>query len=157
MAAFPQQQGAENANDAQVEEEAEQERPHRPREGRQAPVGHQRRFAGHHVGYDGLHLEVCPHHGADVEELVAVACHTKSLCVGNVQQPADNCAQARGGALILSALTTAATSPKICLSAAEKTENSVALAKQQTPTIFACRFRSYYITIRRPAVLPLHV
>lgn len=79
VAAFPQQQGAENSNDAQVEEEAEEERPHGPQEGRQHPVGDQRGFARHHVGYDGLHLEVRPHHGADVEELVAVACDTNIM------------------------------------------------------------------------------
>lgn len=78
MAAFPQQQAAENSNDAQVEEEAEEECPHGPEEGGHHALGDQRGFPRHHVCYDGLHLEVRPHHGADVEELVAVACETMS-------------------------------------------------------------------------------
>lgn len=36
-------------------------------------MGQQRRPAGRHVCDDPLHLEVGPHHGADVEQLVAVA------------------------------------------------------------------------------------
>lgn len=77
VAAFPQQQGAENSNDGQVEEEADEEGPHSAQEGWQHPASHQRGPPGHHVSDDGLHLEVCAHHGADVEELVAVACGTK--------------------------------------------------------------------------------
>lgn len=36
-------------------------------------MGHEPRPARHHVCNDALHLEVGPHHSADVEELVAVA------------------------------------------------------------------------------------
>lgn len=121
VAAFPQQQGAENSNDAQVEEEAEEKSPRGPQEGRQHPVGDQRGFPRHHVGYDGLHLEVCPHHSADVEELVAVACETKSLCVRNVRQPANSCSPLQDVGFVSSVLTSAPKSPKICFSAAEKT------------------------------------
>lgn len=78
VAAFPQQQGAENSNDAEVEEEAEEERPHGPQEGGHRSLGDEQGFPRHHVRYDRLHLEVCPHHSADVEELVAVAWETRS-------------------------------------------------------------------------------
>lgn len=121
VAAFPQQQGAENSNDAQVETEAEEECPHGPQEGRQHPVGDQHRFPRHHVGDDSLHLEVRPHHSADVEELVAVACETKSLrwkrattCNNN------NGARPQDAGFISSLLPSAPKSPKIWF-AAKKT------------------------------------
>lgn len=71
---FPQQRGAENADDAQVEDEADDQHPDSPQEGGHGSVGHEHRPPWHHVCYHALHLEVRPHHGADVEELVAVAC-----------------------------------------------------------------------------------
>lgn len=78
VVAFPQQQGAENSNDAEVEEEAEEECPHGPQEGGHHSLGDEHGFPRHHVRYDRLHLEVRPHHSADVEELVAVAWETRS-------------------------------------------------------------------------------
>lgn len=77
VAAFPQQRGAENADDAQVEDEAEDQHPDGPQEGGHRRVGHERRPPRRHVCDHALHLEVGPHHGADVEELVAVACETR--------------------------------------------------------------------------------
>lgn len=73
-AGFPQQRGTENADDAQVEDEADDQHPDGPQEGGHSSVGHEHRPPWHHVCYHALHLEVGPHHGADVEELVAVAC-----------------------------------------------------------------------------------
>lgn len=73
VAGFPQQRGAENADDAQVEDEADGQHPDGPQEGRHRSVGHEPRPPRRHVCYHALHLEVGPHHGADVEELVAVA------------------------------------------------------------------------------------
>lgn len=80
VAAFPQQQSAEDSNDAQVEEEAEEECPHGPEEGGHHAVGGEHGLPWHHVCNDGLHLKVCPHHSTDVEELVAVACQERSVC-----------------------------------------------------------------------------
>lgn len=74
MAGLPQQWGAENDDDAQVEDEAGDQHPDGPQEGRHRPVGQEPRPPWRHVRYHALHLEVGPHHGADVEELVAVAC-----------------------------------------------------------------------------------
>lgn len=70
---LPQQGGAEDADDAQVEEQAEHQHADRPQEGGRRPLGQQRRPPGRHVRDDALHLEVGAHHGADVEQLVAVA------------------------------------------------------------------------------------
>lgn len=72
-AGLPQQRGAEDANDAQVENEADGESTDCPQEGWHHPMGHKPRPARHHVCDDALHLEVGTHHSADVEELVAVA------------------------------------------------------------------------------------
>lgn len=114
-ATFPQQQGAENSNDTQVEEEAQEERSHGPQEGRQHPLGDQRGFPGHHVAHDGLHLEVRAHHSADVEELVAVACQTKSRCIGKVHKPANTCSQLQDVGVISFVLASAPKSPPILL------------------------------------------
>lgn len=43
VAGIPQQRGAENADDAQVEEEADDQDPDGPREGGRRSVGHERR------------------------------------------------------------------------------------------------------------------
>lgn len=70
---FPQQRGAEDADDGQVEGEADGKRPDGPQEGRHGPVELEPRPARRHVRDDALHLEVGSYHGADVEQLVAVA------------------------------------------------------------------------------------
>lgn len=69
----PEQGGTEDTDDAQVEEERGGQRPHGAQEGGQGATGHQPRPPVDHVRHDALHLEVCPHHRAHVEELVAVA------------------------------------------------------------------------------------
>ena len=74
VARFPQQRGAENADDAQVEDEAGHQHPDGPQEGGPGSVGQEPRPPRRHVRHHTLHLEVGPHHGADVEQLVAVAC-----------------------------------------------------------------------------------
>lgn len=43
VAGFPQQRGAKNADDAQVEEEADDQHPDGPQEGGHRSVGHERR------------------------------------------------------------------------------------------------------------------
>lgn len=73
VAAFPQQRCAEDADDAQVEDEAGDQHPDGPQERGHGRVGQERRPPGRHVRQHALHLEVGPHHGADVEELVTVA------------------------------------------------------------------------------------
>lgn len=73
VAWFPQQRGAENANDAQVEDEAGDQHPDGPQEGRHHSVSCEPCPPCRHVRDHTLHLEVGPHHSADVEELVAVA------------------------------------------------------------------------------------
>lgn len=50
VAGFPQQRGAENADDAQVEDEAEDQHPDGPQEGGHRSLGHERRPPGRHVG-----------------------------------------------------------------------------------------------------------
>lgn len=70
---FPQQRRAEDGDDAQVEGEADEERPDGAQEGRRRPVGQEPRPPRRHVRHHALHLEVGAHHGADVEQLVAVA------------------------------------------------------------------------------------
>lgn len=73
VAWFPQQRGAENADDAQVEDEAGHQHPDGPQEGGPGSVGQEPRPPRRHVRHHTLHLEVGPHHCADVEQLVAVA------------------------------------------------------------------------------------
>ena len=73
-ARVPQQRRAEYADDAEVEDEADDQHADGPQEGGRGSVGRQPRLPLRHVRQDALHLEVGPHHGTDVEELVAVAC-----------------------------------------------------------------------------------
>lgn len=73
VAAFPQQRGAEDDDDAHVEDEAGDQHPDGPQEGGHHSVSQEPRPPWRHVCHHALHLEVGPHHGADVEELVAVA------------------------------------------------------------------------------------
>lgn len=70
---FPQQRRAEDADDGQVEGDADGERPDGPQEGWHRPVELEPRPPGRHVRDHALHLEVGSHHSADVEQLVAVA------------------------------------------------------------------------------------
>lgn len=77
MEGFPQQRRAEDADDAQVEKEADDQHADGPQEGGRRSVGQESRPPWHHVGYHALHLEVGPQDGADVEQLVAVACVTR--------------------------------------------------------------------------------
>lgn len=68
-----QQRRTEDADDGQVEQDAQDQGADRPLERGCGPLSHEERPARHHVGDHAFHLEVCAHHGADVEELVAVA------------------------------------------------------------------------------------
>lgn len=70
---FPQQRRAEDADDGQVEGDADGERPDGPQEGWRRPVELEPRPPGRHVRDHALHLEVGSHHSADVEQLVAMA------------------------------------------------------------------------------------
>lgn len=70
----PKQWGTEDANDAQVQEEAQGQCPYRTQEGRKRPLGDEPGTAGGHVGQYGFHLKVGAHHGTDVKELVTVTC-----------------------------------------------------------------------------------
>lgn len=73
VAGFPQQGGAEDDNDAQVEDKAGDKHPDGSQEGGHRSVGQEPRPPRRHVCHHALHLEVGPHDGADVKELVAVA------------------------------------------------------------------------------------
>lgn len=72
-ARFPEQRGAENADYSEVDGEADGECPDGPKKRWHHSVVQEPRPPRCHVCDHTLHLEVGPHHSADVEELVAVA------------------------------------------------------------------------------------
>lgn len=67
------QTGAEEGDDAQVEQDAYGQGAHGTQEGGHGRLGDQPRLPRRHVRQHGLHLEVGAHHGTYVEELVTVA------------------------------------------------------------------------------------
>lgn len=68
----PQQGGAEESYDGQVENHSDRDGSNGAQEGGHGSVGGQPASPGAHISQDSLHLEVGPHHSADMEELVTV-------------------------------------------------------------------------------------
>ena len=70
---LPEEGGAEHCNDAQIQDHAGSQCPHRAQEGGHRGLAHKPRPPRHHVRQHPLHLEVGAHHRTHVEQLVAVA------------------------------------------------------------------------------------